>query len=182
MHIQRGLQDVFSACKGLRARKMRGTKQGSILSCVKPSTPATADNEPRPLTSSQETKKVQMWVTCLPWGVQMTMRWDVNRWPSSCLSYTPISCTSRHPNLWWVSLTHCHQHCSASQPASCALDAGEWNHTARTLFLLCTGCVFIIPFLLLLYGSVILCFICYLVWFGRLFWGSGNAQTLFHIN
>lgn len=33
--------------------------------------------------------------------------------------------------------------------------------------------------LLLLYVSIILDFMCYLVWFGRLFWGSGNAQIFF---
>lgn len=47
------------------------------------------------------------------------------------------------------------------------------------LFLPYIGCVFIISFLLLLYVSGILGFMCYLVWFARLFFGSGNTQKFF---
>lgn len=76
------------------------------------------------------------------------------------------------------SLTHHGHHLFAFQ---CAvfLILVKWNYTADTLFLLYTGCVFIMSFLLLLYVSVILDFICYLVWFGRLFFGSGKAEKCF---
>lgn len=67
----------------------------------------------------------------------------------------PVSCTSCHPSLRGVSLTPCHQRRSASQGAGYPPNAGGWNHAAYMLFLLCTGCVFFISFLLLLYGSVI---------------------------
>ncbi|XP_062887428.1 general transcription factor II-I-like isoform X3 [Mobula hypostoma] len=46
-----GLQDVLSAYKELYDKKMHKAKQSSVLSYFKPSTSATADNEPRPSTS-----------------------------------------------------------------------------------------------------------------------------------
>lgn len=47
------LQDVLSAYKQLHDRKMHEDKQSSILSCFKPSTSATADDEPQHLTLRQ---------------------------------------------------------------------------------------------------------------------------------
>lgn len=47
------MQDVLSAYKQLHDRKMHEDKQSSILSCFKPSTSATADDEPQHLTLRQ---------------------------------------------------------------------------------------------------------------------------------
>ena len=116
------------------------------------------------------------------WSDGFRQWWDVEKWPSSPLSYTLVSYTSHHPNLQWFSLTHHHHHLLAFQCACCLPDSGEGNYTINTLFLIYTGYVFITSFLLLLYVSVILGFNCYLAWFGKLFFGSENTQKVFHIN
>lgn len=74
----------------------------------------------------------------------------------------PVSCTSRHPSLRGASLTLCHQRHSASQGAGHPPNAGRWNHAAYVISTLYRLCLFI-SFLLLLYGSVILHFMCYFV-------------------
>ena len=93
----------------------------------------------------------------------------------------PVSCTSRHPSLWGASLTLCHQRRSASQGAGHPPNEGGWNHAAYVISTLYRLCLFI-SFPFLLYGSVILHFMCYFVWIGRLSGGSGNTQTFFRMN
>ena len=58
-----GLQDVLSIYKELYDGKMCKAKQASILSYLKPSTSATADNEPQPSTSKQtDIEESYFWV------------------------------------------------------------------------------------------------------------------------
>lgn len=49
----------------------------------------------------------------------------------------------------------------------------KWNYTVHTSFLLYTGYIFTISFLLLLYVSIILVFMCYLVCY---FWDIGKLK------
>lgn len=175
MHVQGGLQEFFVHAKNRVLEKHTGL--GTEASCAVSSHP----HRPHQPWQTEPQALHQAHVSDLPALIDSDddklLKGDL------LLSFLhPVSCTSCHPSLRGVSLTPCHQRRSASQGAGYPPNAGGWNHAAYMLFLLCTGCVFFISFPLLLYGSVILHFMCYFVWIGRLFGGSGNTQTFFCMN
>lgn len=127
-----------------------------------------ANDEPWPWTSKQaDAEGVESSAPLPRW-----FRWwcAINR-PRSPLSYTPGSCSSHHPNLQPLGWAHPHRRLGL--PVS-STSPRAWDVKLHCAYIVSTPHrLFIISFLLLLYVSVSLGFMCNLVWFGMFcFWGS----------